>query len=73
MDFKRLTYFVQVAELGSVSKAADRLRIAQPAISRQMRLLEQDVGVPLFNRHRRGMDLTTAGVELRQAMERGDG
>lgn len=66
MDFRRLTYFVRIAELGSLSKAADRLRIAQPALSRQMRLLEADVGVPLFSRHRRGMQLTPAGAELRQ-------
>jgi DNA-binding transcriptional LysR family regulator len=66
MDFKRLNYFVRIAELGSLSKAADRLRIAQPALSRQMRLLEDDVGVPLFSRHRRGMQLTPEGAELRQ-------
>ena len=65
MDFKRLTYFIRIAELGSLSKAADRLRIAQPALSRQMRLLEDDVGVPLFSRHRRGMQLTPEGEELR--------
>jgi len=65
MDFKRLSYFVRIAELGSLSKAADRLHIAQPALSRQMRLLEQDVGVPLFKRHRRGMQLTLEGEEFR--------
>jgi DNA-binding transcriptional LysR family regulator len=66
MDFRRMTYFVQVAELGSLSKVADRLRIAQPALSRQIRLLEAEVGVPLFERHRRGMQLTAAGEKLRQ-------
>lgn len=65
MDFRRLSYFVRIAELGSLSRAADRLRIAQPALSRQMRLLEEDVGVSLFARHRRGMQLTHAGEELR--------
>jgi LysR family transcriptional regulator, nitrogen assimilation regulatory protein len=65
VDFKRLSYFVRIAESGSLSKAADRIHIAQPALSRQMRLLEQDVGVPLFKRHRRGMHLTLEGEELR--------
>jgi LysR family transcriptional regulator, nitrogen assimilation regulatory protein len=65
VDCRRLTTFVQVAELGSLSRAADRLRIAQPALSRQMRLLENEIGLPLFERHRRGMQLTEAGEDLR--------
>lgn len=65
MDFKRLANFLRIAESGSLSRAADRLRIAQPALSRQMRLLEEEVGVALFARHRRGMLLTEAGEELR--------
>lgn len=65
MDIKRLANFVRVAEFGSVSRAADRMRIAQPALSRQMRLLEEEVGLRLFARHRRGMTLTDAGEELR--------
>lgn len=65
MDFKRLANFVRIAELGSVSRAADRLRVAQPALSRQLKLLEEEIGVPLFARHRRGLTLTEAGEELR--------
>jgi len=68
MDFKRLSNFVLIAELGSLSKAADKIHIAQPALSRQMRLLEQYVGVPLFKRHRRGMQLTLEGEELRSRL-----
>lgn len=68
MDFKRLANFVRVAELGSVSRAADRIRIAQPALSRQMRLLEEEMGLPLFVRHRRGITLTEAGEELRDRL-----
>jgi DNA-binding transcriptional LysR family regulator len=64
MDFKRLANFIRVAELGSVSQAADRLRVGQPALSRQMRLLEEEIGLPLFVRHRRGIFLTEAGEEL---------
>ncbi|MCP4316312.1 MAG: LysR family transcriptional regulator [Hyphomicrobiales bacterium] len=56
--------FICVAECGSLSRASDRLRIAQPALSRQIKLLEHHVGVPLFDRHIRGMELTEAGSEL---------
>lgn len=65
MDFRRLHYFLRIAELGSLSRASDALRIAQPSLSRQMRLLEEELGVPLFARHRRGMQLTEAGRQLR--------
>lgn len=64
MDLKQLSTFVQVAELGSLSKAAGKLRIAQPALSRQIRMLEQDLKVRLFNRHGRGMSLTETGQLL---------
>jgi DNA-binding transcriptional LysR family regulator len=53
-----------VAELGSLSKAADRLRIAQPGLSRQIKLLEQELRVQLFVRNGRGMLLTGAGRML---------
>jgi DNA-binding transcriptional LysR family regulator len=66
MDLKQLTTFMQVAELGSLSKASDRLRIAQPALSRQIRLLEEDLKVTLFTRHGRGMVPTHAGEMLRE-------
>jgi LysR family transcriptional regulator, nitrogen assimilation regulatory protein len=64
MDLRQLRTFVHVAELGSLSKAADRLRIAQPALSRQMRILEHELKVPLFTRHGRGMVLTSSGEML---------
>jgi LysR family transcriptional regulator, nitrogen assimilation regulatory protein len=65
MDLRQLNTFLQVAELGSLSKAADRLRIAQPALSRQIRLLEDELKLTLFTRHGRGMVLTPAGELLR--------
>ena len=65
MDFKRFEHFLKIADLGSLSRAADRMRIAQPALSRQMRILEEEAGTALFSRHRRGMQLTPAGEELR--------
>jgi DNA-binding transcriptional LysR family regulator len=64
MDFKRLGYFAQVAELGSLSKTASKIGIAQPSLSRQMRILEEELGVSLFTRAARGMMLTEAGDVL---------
>lgn len=61
MDFKQLRTFLHVAELGSLTGAAERLGIAQPAIGRQIRLLEDDLGVRLFERHGRGMTPTAEG------------
>ena len=55
MNLKQLEYFVHVAELGSFSKAAMILNIAQPALSRQVRLLETDLHVNLLTRTGRGV------------------
>lgn len=63
MELSQLRTLIHVAELGSLSKAADRMRIAQPALSRQVRLLEEELGVALFTRHGRGMALTEQGRE----------
>jgi LysR family nitrogen assimilation transcriptional regulator len=64
MNFKQLEYFVQVAELGSFSKAALVLDIAQPALSRQVRSLETELRQQLFLRNGRGVALTDAGKRL---------
>lgn len=64
MDLKQLKTFLHVAELGSLSRAADRLNIAQPALGRQIRLLEEELGGALFARHGRGMVLTDTGALL---------
>lgn len=64
MDLKQLRTFLRVAEVGSLSQASDRLRVAQPALSRQIKMLENEIGVPLFARHGRGMKLTEAGRQL---------
>lgn len=64
MEIRRLSYFVRIAEDGSLMRAATTLRIAQSALSRQMRLLEQELGVSLFNRTARGMRLTGDGAQL---------
>ena len=64
MNFKQLEYFVQVAELGSFSKAALVLDIAQPALSRQVRALETGLRETLLLRNGRGVVLTEAGRRL---------
>jgi DNA-binding transcriptional LysR family regulator len=61
MDFRQLRTFSCVAELGSLSKASDTLRVAQPALSRQIKLLEHELRAELFTRNGRGMVLTEAG------------
>ena len=64
MDLKQLKTFICVAEAGSLSQASDRLHIVQPALSRQIKLLEHEVGIDLFTRHARGMELTDAGKQF---------
>ncbi|MCX2932460.1 LysR family transcriptional regulator [Mycobacterium sp. CVI_P3] len=65
MDTHRLKYFLRIAEEGSITRAAGVLGIAQPALSRQLQLLEDDLGIALFRRTRRGVELTEAGERLR--------
>src|SRR5262245_5372313 len=64
MDLRRTRTFVTVANLGSASKAALRLHIAQPALSRQISQLEQEVGFKLFDRIGRRLLLTGEGEQL---------
>lgn len=64
MDVKTLSALVAVADTGSVTKAARLLHLAQPAVSRHIRTLEDDVGVELFERSRSGMSLTPSGTLL---------
>lgn len=64
MESRTLRYFLAVAEFCSYSRAAEFLRISQPAISRQIRQLEQDVGKALFVRQSQGVSLTEAGKTL---------
>ena len=64
MDLEQLETLVQVAELGSFTRAAGALQIAQPALSRQVRLLEVELRQALFERTGRGVVLTEAGKRL---------
>ena len=64
MDLRGIRYFVQIAELGSITRAAQHLRVAQPALSRHVHGLEEELGVPLLVRLPRGVRLTTAGRQF---------
>jgi LysR family transcriptional regulator, nitrogen assimilation regulatory protein len=64
MDLKQLRAFLTVADTGNVTRAAELLNLVQPAVSRQLRLLEQDLGVELFEREHHGMVLTDPGKAL---------
>lgn len=64
LDWDKLRVFHAAAEAGSFTHAAETLNLSQSAISRQVSALEHDVGVPLFNRHARGLVLTEQGEML---------
>jgi DNA-binding transcriptional LysR family regulator len=66
----QLHAFVEVARAGSVSRAAERLHLTQPAASARLQALERELGHPLFVRTRRGMDLTDAGRAFLSYAER---
>ena len=64
MDLKVLKSVVEAIRLGSITKAAAKLRVAQPALSRQIHLLEEELGVALLLRHRRGVRPTREGIDF---------
>ncbi len=74
MSLDQLTYFVAVAEEQHLTRAAHRLHISQPPLTRQMKNLEEEIGEPLFERTREGMRLLPSGerllVEVRDILER---
>ena len=61
MNLRRVQYFVAVAEEENLHLASKRMHVAQPALSRQIKLLETELGVQLFERLPRGIRLTAAG------------
>lgn len=65
MDVRQLRYFVKIVELGSFSRAAEVLHVAQPALGMQIRKLEDELHTPLLSRHSRGVEATPAGQLLR--------
>ena len=64
MNILHMKYAVEVAKLGSLNKAAEALLIAQPNISRSIKELEADLGISIFNRSAKGMELTPEGEEF---------
>jgi len=64
MEFDQLRYFLQVAKRGNFTRAAEDLRISQPALSRSIQKLEDDLGQPVFERRARSVGLTDAGLLL---------
>lgn len=69
LDIRQLRYFLTVAREGQITRAAARLHMAQPPLSQQIRLLEEELHVRLFNRTGHGVVLTSAGVVLRERAE----
>ena len=64
MDLRQLEYFREIADTGSINEAARRLNMSQPPLSYQLRLLEEELGVRLFERSSQGVTLTEAGTLL---------
>ncbi len=70
MNFKQLEYFAAVAKAGSISGASRELHVAQPPVSRQLALLEDELGATLFLRTNKGVELTEAGRCLYQQCQK---
>ena len=69
MEIRTLRYFLQIARDGNITKAADYLHISQPTLSRQMQILEDELGKKLFHRHSHHISLTEEGMLLRERAE----
>src|SRR5262249_1965880 len=64
INLRQLKYYAKVAEVGNITRAAEQLSVAQPALGLQIRQLEQELGVELLTRHSRGVVPTEAGSLL---------
>lgn len=70
MDIRQIRAFLAIADTGTVTRAAELLHVVQPAVSRQIKLLEDEIAAPLFVRTRHGMQLTEAGQVLSERARR---
>jgi LysR family nitrogen assimilation transcriptional regulator len=70
MDLRSIRYFVQIADLGSITRASQHLGIAQPALSRHVRSIEEELGAQLLVRLPRGVRLTGAGLQFLERCRR---
>ena len=64
LDLKQLNAFLTIVATGSHGRAAETLHVTQPALSRTVRRLEEQIGAPLFERHATGMQITAIGTAL---------
>ncbi len=69
MELAKLKYFYTVAALGNMTRAAEEIHIAQPALSKAIKLLEEELGVPLFVKVGRGIRLTAYGAHLKRRLD----
>jgi DNA-binding transcriptional LysR family regulator len=69
MDMRQLKYFLTIAQEGQVTRAAKLLNMEQPPLSRQLKLMEEELGVKLFDRGGKGLQLTASGELLKQKAE----
>ena len=69
MEIRQLEYFRKIAQTGSINEAARQLNMSQPPLSYQLKLLEQELDVVLFERSRQGVTMTEAGKLLYQRSE----
>src|SRR6201984_3672127 len=70
MELRSLQYFVRIAELGSITRAAAHLHVAQPALTRHVQRLEDELEITLFTRANRGVRLTEGGQKLLESAQR---
>ena len=66
MEIRVLRYFLETAREGNMSRAAERLHISQPTMSKQLKELEEELGTKLFSRSNYSIKLTEAGMLLRE-------
>lgn len=69
MEIKQLTYFLEIVKQGNITKAAEKLHIAQPHLSQQLKLLEDELGIKLVDRNTRKFQITHAGQVLQNRAE----